>query len=213
MERVLQPLTECQTVRILIHVEEVGPQPRRQQALTVECEERVVHREVVLVRDTTARRVRLERTLVKMGRQTERRIVLERSERRAHPGLVGQLLVTKRQQRARRARGATANRAVGSDVGNAPGAQPCFAEAVRPRAPLSRLNVDRAVDSVELGQVWQPLLRELHCGHRPDRRDEFARRHVTTHLLIARDHVRDREQILKQHVIPWPVANKNDVRM
>ena len=38
-------------------------------------------------------------------------------------------------------------------------------------------------------------------------------RHFTTHLLIARDHVLDREQILKQHVVPWPVANKNDVRM
>src|SRR5262249_60744159 len=114
---------------------------------TVEGEERVVHCEVVLVRDTTARRVRLKRTLVKMGRQTERRIVLEGSERRTYPRFVGQLLLTKRQQRARRARGATANRAIGSDVGNALGVQPCFAGGICPRTTLSRLDVCRAVCS------------------------------------------------------------------
>ena len=191
-ERVLQALRERREwsdrwCRVL--VQEVDPQPGRLRALAVEREERVVHRVEVLVREPATagceRGLGVEGARVTVRGDAEAREVLQCALGGALPRLRGEELVPELGQRAGRPGGAAADRAVGGDD-DPPRFEPGLRGAVRPRAALRRLDVDRTVDRVELGQGRQTLLGELHGRDRADRGDELARRDVGAHAASPR---------------------------
>ena len=215
-ERVLQALRERRDGRIgrAVLMHEVDPESGGLRALAVEREERVVHRVEVLVRQPAAarceRRLGMEGARVTVRGDAQAREVLQCALGGALPRLRGEELVPELGQCAGRPGGAPADRAVCGDD-DAPGFEPRLRGAVRPRAALRRLDVDRAVDRVELGQGRQALLGKLHGRDRTDRGDELARRDLGAPRLHLRDHVGDREDVLERDVPAGPVADEDDV--
>ena len=156
-------------------MQEVDPEPRRQLPFAVEREERVVHRVRVLARDPAGAELGVERALVLVRRDPEAGEVLERVERAPLPRLRRQELLAQQSGARGRAGRAAADRAVGGD-GHARASSQALPRLFVLVAALGRLDVDGAVDGVELGQVRQALLGKLHGRDRADRRDELAGR-------------------------------------
>ena len=117
-----------------------------------------MHRVGVLVGDAAGGLVRLKCSTVAMRCDAQRRVILQCIERGSLPCLRGQQLFAQGQKSGGRRR--SGNGAIRRDH-HAPGFKPCLALAVRSGAALRRLNVNRAVDSVEFGQRRQTALHKL----------------------------------------------------
>src|SRR5262249_43563395 len=144
-EGVSQPRPEGRQRRIRsrwVLVQEVDAQPRRHRSLAMKREKRIVHRVRVLAGNTARWFLRVKGAAVAVRRDAEPRVILERAQRRALARFWREQLFAQRLKREPQ-RGA-ADRAVGADR-DALRFEPRLARAVRPRAALRGLQIDRPI--------------------------------------------------------------------
>ena len=177
-KRVPQALRQGRQRRIgrrRVLVQEFDPQAGRHPSLAMEREKRVVHRVGVLAGEAAGQLVRVKGAAVAMRGDAEPRVVLQGAERGPLPRLWRQQFLAQGQKGSGQ-RGPR-DGAVGRDH-HAARLEPRLSLAVRSRAALRRLDVDRAFDRIEFGQRRQAPLRELHGRDGADGRDELAGRNA-----------------------------------
>src|SRR5215471_17688847 len=119
----------------------------------------------------------MERAAVAMCCDSERGVILQRTEGTALAGVGIQQLLAQRLQG--QAGGLSHKSAVRSD-GDTSCFKPHLPLSICPCAALRSDDEDRAVNGIEFHQIREAAFLELHGGNRTYCRDEFARRHFST---------------------------------
>src|SRR5215831_19114930 len=105
----------------------------------------------------------MERPTVTMRRDSERGVILQRTESTALPGIGIQQLLAQRLQSE--AGGLSHKRSVRSD-GDTSRFEPHLSLSVRPCAALRSDDEDWTINGIQFHDIWQPAFLELHGRNR-----------------------------------------------